>query len=299
MIISKKISIQNNYLIIILIALLGILITGCQTYQYESRILKHMKDKGEEYNFSAAEMRLQIDDLAVVYIGNIEQAADHILSVSSDNKIRRHALLWKINAIPIALEALFQSDPVMGLIDTWAFSMQMVDYFENGPGKDDFGQWHHIAFETSAKLETVMRQLVTNIRVDGNINPMQNRIKTWVKNHPIARDFVYRQTTIAIMKTLVGEQEMGALQSVGGLAVSMDDIAKNIIVYMNLLTKQARWQAELVMMGSDDKQGIQDGLVSLNELGDFVNNIAPIVDHAGFGCQRTRDRFGDHAARTN
>ena len=114
----------------------------------------------------------------------------------------------------------------------------------------------------------------------GNIEQAADHvlIKTWVKNHPIARDFVYRQATIAKMETLVGEQEMGALQSVGGLAVSINDIAKNIIVYMNLLTKQALWQAELVLTGSDDKQGIQDGLESLNELGDFVNNIAPIVD---------------------
>jgi hypothetical protein len=137
-----------------LIGLIVALATGCQTIQYESRLIKKNKAEGVRYNKSATELRIYMDDLAGVFTGTIEQSADHIIAASPASEIKRHALLWKINGIPAAYRALFQPDPAIAIIDAWAFSMQMVDYFEHGSGKADFGQWHSIARDASRKVET-------------------------------------------------------------------------------------------------------------------------------------------------
>jgi hypothetical protein len=82
------------------------------------------------------------------------------------------------------------------------------------------------------------------------------------------------------LSSRVGKKELGAFQMVGSLAVSVDDIAYQLIVYMDLLPKQARWQAELVMADSDNKTGIKSGIASLNDLEAAVSRMSPVVEQA-------------------
>lgn len=110
-------------------------------------------------NMSVGELPKRLDDLAGFFSGTIEHAADRVIAETSEPQIERRALFWKINSIPVGYRALFQADPAVALIDTWAFSSQMVTYFENGDGKEDFGQFKPIALDASRRLETKITQL--------------------------------------------------------------------------------------------------------------------------------------------
>jgi hypothetical protein len=273
---NKKYKTLNSLHILILLSLS--LTMGCQTFKYESRFMQQFQTKGAELRKTAAELRLEINDLAGVFEGTIEQAADEVIAQSEDNDISRHALLWKINGIPSAFLALFQPDPGVAFIDTWAFSLQMVDYFKNGPGKTDFGQWHHIVLVASQKLELLVTKLGERMSADGNVKPTRDKIKIWVRDNPIERDFIYRNTTVPVIGSMLGAEEMGAFQTVGSIGVTVEEVSYRMGVYMNLLTKQARWQAELVMKGTDDKPSLQDGLVAIDELGSFINRMEPVLE---------------------
>lgn len=264
--------------LLILIGLIVALATGCQGVQYESGLIKKSKAEGVRYNKSATELRIYRDDLAFVFTGTIEQSADHIMAASSDNEIKRHALLWKINGIPAAYRGLFQPDPAIAIIDIWAFSMQMVDYFERGSGKADFGQWHSIARDASRKVETRIMETVASFTPDVDISPWQLKIQAWVSEHPIERDFIFRDTVAPQLASIIGDQAMDALQTVGNMAVSMEELGDQVSTYMNMLTKQARWQAELMISESANRRDIEGGLAMLAELAASVNRLSPIAE---------------------
>jgi hypothetical protein len=258
-----------------------LLLTGCQTIQYESGLMKSApKAEQATYNMTAAQLRLQLDDLAGVFTGSIEQAADRVIAESADRQVEQHALLWKINAIPMAYRALFQTDPAVALIDTWAFSLQMVVYFEKGQGKEDFDQWHAIALDASRQLETALKEVARKTRTDENVQPLEEKILIWVEDHPIQPDFIYRDTAIPVLSSQSGQRQLGAVQTVGKLALSVEDISFRLFLYMDLLTKQARWQAEYVMADTDKDAGIQSALRSLDEMVAAVNRITPLVESA-------------------
>jgi hypothetical protein len=258
-----------------------LLLTGCQTIQYESRLMKSAPQAEQAtYNMTAAQLRLQLDDLAGVFTGTIEQAADRVIAESADRQVERHALLWKINAIPMAYRALFQPDPAVALIDTWAFSLQMVVYFEKGHGRDDFDQWHAIALEASRQLETALKEAARRTRTDQNVQPIEAKILIWVEDHPIQPDFIYRDTAIPVLSSQSGQRQLGAVQTVGKLALSVEDISFRLFLHMDLLTKQARWQAEYVMADTDKDAGIQSALRSLDDMVAAVNRITPLVESA-------------------
>ena len=269
----------------LLMLFLGIVfVAGCQTIKYESRFMQRISQKeGDAFKMSAAQLRVQLYDLAGIFAGTIEQAADQIIAETTDNDIHRHALLWKINAIPKAYRALFQADPAVGFIDTWVFSLQMIDYFENGPGRTDFGEWYHVALDAARKNETMVKSLAVKLRgedVIDDINRFQEKIVAWAARNPIARDFTYRYTVVPELNQVIGEQEMDTFQTVGNLAISVDEMAEQLGSQMILMTKLARWEAELAMADTGNQAGIQSGLASLNELGTSVKQITPVIEGA-------------------
>ncbi len=277
--------------LLILIGLIVALATGCQTIQYESRLMKKNKAEGVRYNKSATELRIYLDELAGVFTGTIEQSADHIIAASPASEIKRHALLWKINGIPAAYRALFQPDPAIAIIDAWALSMQMVDYFERGSGKADFGQWHSIARDASRKVETRIMETVASFTPDVDISPLQLKIQTWVSEHPIERDFIFRDSVAPQLASIIGDQAMDTFQTVGTVAVSMEELGDQASTYMNLLTKQARWQAELMVSETANRRDIEGGLAMLAELAASVNRLSPIAEQIPELMAREREAF--------
>ena len=287
---TKKIKYKTLIGLHILIVLSFSLTMGCQTIKYESRLMKKQsQEQGAKFAISAAQLRLELNDLAGVFRGTIERAADEVIAQSANKDIARHALLWKINGIPTAYRALFHTDPAVALIDVWAFTMQMVNYFEEGPGNDDFNQWNQIALDASRTLEQYTKEHVKKVREGKKNTPLQVKIQAWAKNNPIERDFIYRESLVPVLGSMIGDEEIGAFQTVGSIGMTVEDIAYRFGVYMNLLTKQASWQAELITMGTEDKPGIQDGLIALNELGTFVNRIEPLLSDAPSLIARERE----------
>jgi hypothetical protein len=84
---------NTNKAIIGLIAcllLFAIIPVECEAVQFKSRLMKKKEADGTKYLKSAIELQLHIDDLASVFAGIIEQAADQVIAASK-NFICRHA----------------------------------------------------------------------------------------------------------------------------------------------------------------------------------------------------------------
>jgi hypothetical protein len=60
---------------------------------------------------------------------------------------------------------------------------------------------------------------------------------------------------------------------------------------MNLLTKQARWQAELMVSETANRRDIEGGLAMLAELAASVNRLSPIAEQIPELMAREREAF--------
>lgn len=270
--------------------LLSLVAPGCQKVQYESPLMKEAsKTEKDRFAISAAELRLLLNDMASLFEGTIEQAADRVIASTTDKMVRRHALLWKINAIPIAYRALFQNDPGVAFIDSLAFSIQMADYFETGYGRDDFGQWHVIALEASRTLEKKLAEATLLIRSDGQPLPIMDKLQLFASENPIERGFTYRYTVVPVLPKYLRKKEMDALQSVGSLVVKVEDISYQLARYMDLITKQARWQTELIMTDTNIVADIKSGVESLDDLGSATTQLMPILEQVPDIVDRERE----------
>jgi hypothetical protein len=126
---------------------------------------------------------------------------------------------------------------------------------------------------------------------NGDTDPLQKKIQTWVLAHPIERDFIYRDTVAPQLASIIGDQAMDAMQTVGTLAIGVEELADRFTAHMNLLTKQARWQAELVVAETAGRADIEGKLAMLAGVADSVNRLVPIAEQSATLIAREREAF--------
>ena len=103
--------------------LLGLAVAaGCQTAPPRNTEL--MKAAGAT-EISASELRVRLNDYAGRFARTVEGAADSIANAADGN---RPVMV----AIPTGLRAIFQTDPMAGLLDIWVATVQQRHWIESG-----------------------------------------------------------------------------------------------------------------------------------------------------------------------
>jgi hypothetical protein len=177
--------------------------------------------------------------------GEIEAAADRIITEAADADVRRYALVWKIEAVPALRESLFQPDPVTAIADSWVFFFQMADFFEKGPGREGLGDYHTIAVATSRRLEEELNQVAASLTYSGDVSKARAFMRKWAAEHPIRDSIAGRESTLSRALERDALEALGTFEVAGTLMVTLDDLNRRIEVYSDQLVRQARWEAEL------------------------------------------------------
>jgi len=208
-----------------------------------------------DFSVNAEQMRLRMRALVQPLSGVIVASADKIIAGTTNNAIRRQALLWKIEAVPALREALFQPNPKTAIFDAWVMAIQMTDYFEKGAGKDGLGEAHGIAVTTCQHLETELARIAASLTISGDVSEVGAFAMQWAGGHPIRGSIASRESTLNRATEKDVATAFSTTEVVGEVAVTLDDLNRRIEIYSAQLLDQARWQAELFAM--DIKQDFQ------------------------------------------
>lgn len=197
---------------------------------------------------SAAEISARNQSLLAIYSSEIENAADRIIQESTSPAARREALIWKAEAIPVLQTSLLNPDPVVAVVDTWAFLFQMKEYMERPTVKNSLGNFQSVPIDTLNHMEGEMEALVVAAAPSADVSHLHQRIETWAMAHPVRGGLSGRTSADADVIRRTYKEDLGALASLKALQESMGDITARLDSYNAYLPKQARWQAELLAM---------------------------------------------------
>lgn len=160
---------------------------------------KSVGPAGGEIEISLLELRETMNDFFYKFERTLTESADSIMLLSSNPSIDREALIWKMNAIPVANTAIYNSDPFLGFIDIAVFTYQMKMYFESGAGKDLFGDQKVIAIHALDILWEDLEKIGTNLVPDNDISEGVKSVIEFAEQHPITSSYFVRQSTIPLM----------------------------------------------------------------------------------------------------
>ncbi len=199
-------------------------------------------------NVSAGEIRVRAVQLGRLFAAEIERASDSIRAISDEPSIRRHALLWKMYAIPAAHEAVLLPDPALSIIDAWAFAAQMEEYFDRGAGQDVFGPHQDIALEAVRRLDVAALEqgfLVTDSTRD--VQGARNDLNVFVEQYPILGPQFGRTSFAMVSAALLGADAATAVAAVGNINQAVGEITNRLAFHNEYLLKQASWAALVLL----------------------------------------------------
>jgi hypothetical protein len=202
-----------------------------------------MKEMGVE--MSANELRVRNYGLAEYFAARVEESSDQILEASSDPKVRENAILWKMHAIPAMQSASFFGDPLGALGSQVIFCVQMRKYFDDGYGKDVFGEHQAIAVATSIELEEAAYTAGEIALPSADMDTIRADIERYASMNPIRSPrFKRGNDDPAISRAFTGDRAVGGLRAASAMTEQMRDFADRMALLTDYGPRQARWQVQ-------------------------------------------------------
>ncbi len=227
-------------------------------------------------NVSAGEIRIRAVQLGREFSAEIERAADSIRSITDEPSIRRHALLWKMYAIPAAHEAVLLPDPAASIVDALVFAAQMEEYFDRGAGRDVFGPHQAIALDAVRRLDQAALDqafLVTDSTRDLQ-GGLRDSINVFVAQYPI-RGPQFGRTSYAVAAAgLLGTDAATAVAAVGDINQAVGEITNRLAFHNEYLMKQASWAALELLENLAQDTLVTGTLASVTEALENASSLA-------------------------
>ncbi len=234
----------------VLIALLLVMIGFQISYTQKRKKETKTTPGGNIIEVSNLELRLTMDDFFATFVLTVTQAADSIINASSDYTIDNQALMWKINAIPVAQGSILSRDPFAAFVDMSVFSAQMKHYFESGNGSSLFGEYQEIAVACSNQIWSQLVETGEGIVGNGNFTNGIALIEDFASKNPIENSYFNRKSTLPLLARIQKEEKVKLKTLAESMAGSVDELTNRMNVYTTLLPIQMRWQAEYLMNNS-------------------------------------------------
>jgi hypothetical protein len=237
----------------------------------------------DDAKITEMDLYFRVIDLSPLFSGTVEMAADSIIVLASDAEIKRRALVWKMNAIPVAQSAIFRIDPLVALLDVWSFSVQMRDYYETGLGKSDFGEWQPIAARACRQIEKAVGEVGTALTGQAKLDKAEDFVRGWANENPIESPLFVRKSTRAYWASVIEEETGGGVvSSVQTMVDAIRVLSDRMEAYYETTAKQFRWQSEMLihyeLMRRQEVETVLEDFNRVAAMDRDVTNIARDID---------------------
>jgi hypothetical protein len=209
--------------------------------------------------------RILTHEYSAHFIAAVEQTADQISAATEDPAARLNALRWKIAALDTSERAASQIAPMMGLLDTWALSVQMHQYLADGAGRALFATQQPLAVALAAELAGQAQELARRLTAPDEFDHDQRFIDSYARAHPI-ESLQFARASIVDLWTHDTGAEVRLVDSLGTVPEALADAGDLLRMYGDAGPSQVLWKAQLAAQESGlSGKELQTALQRLDE----------------------------------
>lgn len=243
-----------------LVLCLSLLVSGCSLLEVK------LESGIEPLPQEQLSMRVFTREYASSFFAGVEQSADLILQRSDDLQSKSNALMWKINAEQTLGQTIFQVSPVAAMIDTWAFTAQMAQFFDSGNGKALFGEQTQLAANTSQQLLADYERRMQGLMSKADFTANQQFIREYAMAHPLFDISFPRVSAFNDWLSFRKIGEFDAVTTFGSVPEVMSDMSDRMAMLASQTPKLLGWKAELFALHSNiNSKEVQQTLKDISE----------------------------------
>jgi hypothetical protein len=223
---------------------------------------------------------------------SVTTAGDDISASSSDRRIRRNALIWRLNTLPVAQRAAFAEDPRGAYVRCLLLAIVQRRYLSDGDGKALFGDQQSLAIEAAQRIEqdalAIGERFLTQAelkRVQTEVNdlavkfPMQGR--EFSVQRVVAGSRQLQQSDVFTSVLNIPLSPFRALEGVDSGAQAIREFnvtARRFTDIAAQLPVQLRGELELLLYDVEDRDTVVQGLKAFQSMADSADRASAVVE---------------------
>ncbi|UCC72223.1 MAG: hypothetical protein JSV86_17940 [Gemmatimonadota bacterium] len=129
----------------------------------------------------------------------------------------------------------------------------------------------------SRNMLAAVEEIARDIGSPDGFSRMKGRVEAWAADHPIETVLLTRESTAPLTAAALGPMGGGAFAAVGNMADEVNDLSARISVYSELLPKQIRWQAALLLSAESGGTGIIQTLQNVERITAFLDSVPQVI----------------------
>ena len=241
-----------------LVALVA-LAAGCGVPQQTA----NMKQAGVE-TLSATQLREMVLAFTGEFSRTVEHTADSIIANSDDPLARRRAVEWKLTLVRNVREAALVSDPLLGLIDVWLFTVQVRLFLESPPARDPLpSQYLDVALAVMRQQEAQARRLAISVAGVERAEAFEPRLLEFAAAHPIDPLTLSRTSIVAADSALLHPVGGSLGATMAATYWSMRELDDRLTSMDATLGKELRWNMQLLAYDIADLPVVDTALTGI------------------------------------
>ncbi len=174
--------------------------------------------------------------------------------------------------------AAFRIDPLLGMADAWALSIQLRMAFEQGGLLGDvFGDYQHLAREAHAEVERLFRNLA-DVALSDPVGPDRS-LHAWAEANPVGS--LTRGRT-SLLETSQNDTVMSGYRTsafgVDEMQSTIEDLNERAPLLVENGIRQAVWRLEAIFLDKDIDGSLDAIVTDLGDINVSADRIAVGVD---------------------
>lgn len=242
-------------------------------------------------NISMDDLQSKLDEFEELFTSRIKAAGAEIDVLSSEPKVIKMTLLWRSRAIAAIHNIKEQSQPMMVLADSWLLCIRLSNFIESGEAGNTFGEYQHLALETSKELESQIESIGRRVLPENLFEETSAGLKRLALANPIQSGF----SKSLMYSTQVKTEDSGLFQSLISIPLSpvralegVDRTPKAIYDFSNTtkhltdvleeLPESTRWQLLLLLYDIEETNLVTSLLKSMENISSSSTRLSSAAE---------------------
>ena len=276
-----------------LLVLLAVALAGCSLVEIESPAVPL-----PERDLRARQLTREF---ALAFATSVAVTANGIMNSAASNEEKISALTWKMSSATGMAITSTQLSPMLSLVDTWAYVLQVDDFLRSPEQAAIFGAHRQAVLATSEQQVRDIRDIARRVATRSEFAAYSEAVRQHATRYPMTTLNVVRVSMAS--NPVIDELPGVPLETVGTGAEAMSDVAGRLRLYTIMLRYSTQWQLELYALQSGLTEGeIHNVLVSIDEsFGDVASlarNSPALMARASGDFERALTRSSDSFERS-
>lgn len=237
------------------------------------------------------DLRIELQEFLDFAEASVDRAAMEIGRKSISRSHQRTAVLWRKHLVTRVKSAAGNEDAREVLLDAWAFSQRLVNYFESGEGRSIFGEHQPIALASAKKILAAAEHLAARFVPEDLYPEAKEQVIAFAVEKPLTGIFSEQSNerlsdnaeSENIVKKIVGIPfaPISALRGVGKAPESVRDVGRAMDRFTEVaksLPGDARWELQLLAMNLEELPSVSESVASLKRLSESSSKITQVLN---------------------